>query len=180
MSRPVVLIGFMTAGKTAVGQILAAQCDRPFIDLDLWIARKEQRSVAEILRADGEEVFRRLERRALEEVLTSPRSVVAVGGGTPLDGDNRRRLRELATVVWLDLRIEDVRSRLTPSGRVQRPLLDGADEESLLELFDRRRPVYAACAHLRVVTSGRTPRRLARSLVIALGRMGVLEGETAG
>lgn len=165
------LVGFMGAGKTVVGQLLAARLGLPFVDLDQQIAKHEHRPVSELLRELGEARFRRLESKILDEVLGQDTGVLATGGGTVLSPENRRRLRERAAVVWLDLRLEDVLARLTPTERQERPLAADRGLEELIALFESRRRYYAAAAHLRIETSGEIPSRVARNVEDALERM---------
>jgi shikimate kinase/3-dehydroquinate synthase len=77
----VVLVGFMGAGKTTVGHLLAEKLGLPFVDSDLVIEQRERRSVREIFDRDGEPAFRALEHRIVAELLDGPAAVLALGGG---------------------------------------------------------------------------------------------------
>ena len=78
-----VLVGFMGVGKSTVGSTLAPRLGLPFVDLDDLIVQREGRSVADIIRQEGEAAFRRLEAEALDTVLSGPPVVLACGGGGP-------------------------------------------------------------------------------------------------
>src|SRR5947208_17194666 len=86
------LVGFMGSGKTTVGRRLAKKLGWKFIDLDEEIERRERRPVAEIFREHGETHFRQIERDVFKKLAVSAaadKSVMALGGGTFLDGENR-------------------------------------------------------------------------------------------
>ena len=151
----VALIGFMGAGKTTVGQLLAARLGVSFRDLYQDIERSEGRSVAEIFRTKGEAAFRKMEREMLADVPFADGEIVACGGGVIHDPINRRRLRKNAVVIWLSAPLETCLSREVNGAR---PLL--ADAEGCAnagELLARRTPFYAETADL-VVDTGRRSR----------------------
>src|SRR5215813_5390943 len=88
------IVGFMGAGKTTVGQELAACLGREFIDLDTTIEAREGLSVREIFESRGERVFRSMERDAIARCRMLNRAVIALGGGAYIADDNRAMLRE--------------------------------------------------------------------------------------
>jgi shikimate kinase len=149
------LIGMMGAGKSAVGQSLAARTGHEFVDTDRAVEEEDGRSVEEIWEAEGEAGFRRREAAALRALAPHSGLVVATGGGAILDRDNVRVMRDTGRVVWLDARPTTLAKRLGESGH--RPLLAGDDPTArLFELTNQRRPAYLAAAHHRVVTDGRS------------------------
>jgi shikimate kinase len=156
------LIGFMGAGKSTVGQRLAVRADRPYLDLDARVAEAAGRSVPAIFETEGEEGFRRRERTELGRILEGPPGILATGGGTVEEPALRALLRGSGMVVWLDLRFETVRARLLADGPGRRPLLDHLGLEGLARLHRRRRPLYAATAHLRLDADRSSPHDLAR------------------
>lgn len=163
-ARPVALVGFMGAGKSTLGPRLAARLQRPFVDLDEEVVRAAGRSIPEIFAAEGEAGFRAREREALEAALAGGDAVVATGGGIVEEAGCRRRLREAATVLWLDLRFEVARARIEAAGVAQRPLVDRLGWGGVEELLARRRPLYAECANYRLETSRKSPAGLLREL----------------
>ena len=152
----IVLIGMMGAGKTTVGSRLARALDRPFVDSDVQVERRTARTVREIFETDGEAAYRVVEAEALAEALASEEpSVIAAAGGTILDPNNRRRMRECGTVVFLEAEPGDLVGRV--GGQDHRPLL-GDDPAGVLEQMDHdRRALYEETAHLVVDASACGP-----------------------
>src|SRR5256886_16662800 len=97
----VILIGFMGAGKSAIGRLLARRLGRCFVETDDMIVAREGRAIPDIFRAEGEERFRQLEAEALEALRLKSGDVIATGGGLPCREGRMEALRELGTVVWL-------------------------------------------------------------------------------
>jgi shikimate kinase len=141
------LMGFMGAGKSTVGPLLAKRVGYTFVDLDqalsLHFAIPANRQLTEV----GESEFRRREAIVLEEVLQGRRLVLALGGGTVTDARSRSVIRAHGgCLVWLDVDWATVARRLRGSTR---PLWQGSDWERRL-LFDGRQALYASLAEVRV------------------------------
>src|SRR5690625_1541061 len=100
MGIHVVLVGFMGAGKTTVGRLLASMLQRPFIDLDREIESTAARSIADIFAQDGEAGFRALEAAAVAAAVTGEAAVIAAGGGALQSPANARALRRAGELVW--------------------------------------------------------------------------------
>ena len=143
------LVGFMGAGKTTVARALARRVGWRVEDVDERIEARERRSVAAIFAQDGEPHFRQVERDVLSELLPLRDAVVATGGGTFAEVDNRAAMLADAAVAWLDVPFERLVDRLPPDGR--RPL--AADRFQMEQLYHRRVLAYRQ-AHLRVDASG--------------------------
>ena len=141
----VYLVGFMAAGKTSVGRALARRLDWKFIDIDDLIERQEHLTVAEIFARHGEPYFRTAERAILLDQLNARHAVVATGGGTFADPQNRAAIRNDGVSVWLDAPLERVIARMPADGR--RPL--AADRADLERLYEGRRLAYEQ-AHVRL------------------------------
>src|SRR6188508_647890 len=123
---PVFLTGFMGAGKTTVGRLVAARLDVPFVDLDDVVAEAAGAPVREIFSGRGEAEFRRLESLALESVGDGS-AVVATGGGTPCHSGNLGAMRRRGLVVALAVSLDTAYQRIgDPSTR---PLLARPREE---------------------------------------------------
>lgn len=162
-----VLIGFMGAGKSSVGRVVARRLGAELVDVDARIESAAGRNVGEIFASQGEEVFREMEKEAIREAVSVPGRVVAVGGGAFLDPANRALLKGYAPVVFLDASPETVIARL--SRDASRPLLQGGDREARVrELMDRRRPSYAE-ADVTVATDGLTVFQVAGRVISLLG-----------
>jgi shikimate kinase len=158
------LVGFMGAGKTTVGRRLARRLDWRLEDLDERIERAEGRSVADIFRERGETYFRAREREILWSLLGPRHVVIATGGGTFVDPDNRAAMLADGTVVWLDLPFGAVVDRVPSDGR--RPLAQ--DRQALEALYLARRAAYQH-AHIRVETGGNRPEALVEFVLDRLG-----------
>src|SRR5712692_1606941 len=91
----------MATGKTEVGRRLARRLGRPFVDIDGLVEAASGKKVADIFASEGEARFRQLERAAVAEACLVPEAVVATGGGTLLDAENRRRLAAAGPIVCL-------------------------------------------------------------------------------
>lgn len=150
----VVLTGFMASGKTAVGRRLARRLGYEFIDTDQVIEEKTGCAIADLFASSGEPAFRALERATIASLVPSVPSVIATGGGTFVDADNRAALRRLGTVVCLVSSPETILERVGRSDK--RPLAQGPDAaQRLAKLYETRLPFYRM-ADVMVETDGLT------------------------
>ncbi|MGA2764888.1 MAG: shikimate kinase [Spirochaetia bacterium] len=162
----IALIGFMGAGKTTVGKILARELGYDFVDTDDAIVRRAGAPIARIFQTQGEAAFRRLEAEALESLAGRLRTVIAAGGGAPAQESNRQFFRTRAATFHLRVSMENVRGRTrTPDGSV-RPLLSQGDRE-VQALYDARLSIYEELGRS-VETDGRTPLEVARQIILQL------------
>ncbi|MCF8482279.1 MAG: shikimate kinase [Rhodospirillum sp.] len=142
LTRPLVLVGLMGAGKTSIGRRLAQDLGVNFVDADTEIETAAQLSVNEIFATYGEDEFRALERRVMARLVSGAPQVVAAGGGAFMAEDTRTLIRERALSLWLraDLDLLLARTR----GRHHRPLLNTPDPRAaLVALAEKRYPIYA-------------------------------------
>src|SRR5213593_4370707 len=146
----VILIGFMGAGKSAVGRLLARRLGRCFVETDDMIVARVGRPIPEIFRVEGEERFRELEADALDALKLKSGDVIATGGGLPCREGRMEALRALGTVVWLRGDLRELLERASRTGG--RPMLQRSPEE--IEALYRAREPYYARAHLTVDTAG--------------------------
>ena len=144
------LVGFMGAGKTTVARALGARLGWRVEDIDMRIEAIERRPVATIFAQSGEAYFRQAERQVLGDLLPVRDIVVATGGGTFVEADNRALMLTDGAVAWLDVPLTRVLQRVPADGR--RPL--AADRTQMELLFARRQLAYAE-AHVRIDASGR-------------------------
>ena len=165
----IVLIGFMGAGKTTVGRLLAEQLLMPFIDSDQVIERSEGLAVREIFATRGEADFRRIEAATITGLLAGPDVVLALGGGALTTPEVRAALAG-HQVVLLDVAFEEALERVAADPG--RPMLHKPD---LSGLYDRRQEDYRAAARVAVPVSGRSPRTVVADVLAALGLDGVGE-----
>lgn len=150
--RPIALIGFMGAGKTAVGEALAARLGYRFVDVDRLAEARAGKTVAEIFAAHGEAHFRGLEKALVREWAGREGVVLAPGGGAVLDAESRALLLSSCRVVWLRVSGAEVLRRLRPGGRVERPLLEGGPPHEGVSQLLREREEFYALAPLQVDT----------------------------
>jgi shikimate kinase len=158
------LVGFMAAGKTTVARALAARLGWRADDVDELIEARERRTVAEIFARSGEPYFRALERDILRLLLPLRHLVVATGGGTFMDPDNRTAINLDGVSVWLDVPFEELLARIPADGR--RPL--AADRAQLERLYVLRQGAYAN-ARIRVNARDARPEEVAERIIEALG-----------
>jgi shikimate kinase len=134
----------MGCGKSVVGVLVAQRAGAPFLDLDFVIENETGMSVTEIFARRGEKGFREIEARLLPKVL-EPGTVVALGGGAPVDEANWRLIVERSTTVFLDCGFESIWNRI--SGTSNRPLLASRSRAELEALLEERRPRYLEAIH---------------------------------
>lgn len=155
-SRPIVLIGPMAAGKTYIGTHLARFYGYEFLDADQLIVERYG-EVSEIFEIFGEAHFRELERKTIEEVLTSPvyrNTVFSLGGGAPMT-DSVAELLKDECVVYILVDADTVTPRIT--GNKTRPLLQPNPVERWTDIFERRRTRYEELAHFTLDARGGRP-----------------------
>ena len=158
----IVLIGFMGAGKTTVGRLLAAKLGLPFTDSDDAIVERAGRPIPRIFDEDGEPAFRRLEREVIAGLLAGPDAVLALGGGAASDPRTRSLLRP-APVVYLRVGYAEAMSRV--GGDRGRPMLARPD---VTALYAERQALYASVATVTVDTDTRPPGEIALAVLAAI------------
>ena len=158
------LIGMMGSGKTTVGRLIAQELGVEFTDTDQEVATRAGCSVSQLWGELGESAFRDMEKAVLIR-LAGSRSVVATGGGAPLDADNRELMASSGAVVWLQASAGTMAERVGHGGG--RPLLrDSSDTEGeLKELLRVRSGAYESVADLIVETDERSPEDVAKEAV---------------
>ena len=150
MPRNVILVGFMGAGKSTVGRLLARRLGRCFVETDAMITAREGRSIPEIFTDRGEPYFRRLEAETLEALADKHSHVIATGGGFPCSPGVMDRLLQLGTVVWLAADFDAAYARANRTGG--RPMLAGRTVEDAAALYRTRQESYRR-AHLAIDTT---------------------------
>jgi shikimate kinase len=160
----VFIIGMMGAGKSTVGRLLARRLRRRFVDSDREIELRCGVRIATIFEIEGEEGFRTREVQAIEQLTAEQGIVLATGGGAVLREENRRRLAEGGTVIYLHAKPEDLFERVRHDK--SRPLLDTADPLARLrELYVQRDPLYRSIADLIVDTGTQSVQALTHKLI---------------
>ena len=151
-----VIIGFMGAGKSTVGPMLADRLGWTFVDLDDDVAGRAGEPVHEIIRGRGLGTFRRLESEAGREVMRRRRVVVAVGGGWPAQPGHMELLGDDTLSVWLRVSPATALARIARSA-TPRPLLEVADPLATAESLLARRRQHYQRGDLEIDTERRTP-----------------------
>ncbi len=168
-ARPIVLIGPMAVGKSAIGHQLAHQLGAPFVDTDVVVVSNHG-SIAEIFASRGEHAFRELEARAVARAIEDAHgsnTVISLGGGAVLDSGTQQLL-EHCTVAYLECDEDTVAERIARNSG--RPLLAGDAMERWKTLFATRRPVYERLADVVLDVRAGSVQDLARRLEEALQR----------
>jgi shikimate kinase len=171
-----ILIGFMGAGKSSVGKLLATALGREYLDTDEMVEAMAGMPISDIFKSEGEEEFRRREGAAIDEAVGSPNRVVSVGGGAVLSFENRTVLKQAGFLIYLRATPETLAARLEHV--TDRPLLNVADRAGRIrDLMVARGPVYETAGDVTVDTDDRTPQQAADEILAWYQRR---MGEVAG
>jgi shikimate kinase len=157
---PIFFVGFMAAGKSTVGRVLARKLDFQFIDLDDRIEAQAQKRVRDIFAEMGEAHFRQLEREAIQACGELKNTIIALGGGAYIAEENREILRRIGTTIWLDCSLEVCLSRIIADG--SRPL--AKSEEEMRELLNKRLPAYSQ-ANIRLPVDEKSAEQIAEEII---------------
>lgn len=146
----VMLIGYMGAGKTTIGKVLARDMGMEFYDLDDYIEGRFHQKIPDIFAEKGEEGFREMERKMLHEVAEFENVIISCGGGTPCFFDNMDFMNSRGETVFLDAPPEVLKEHLK-MGKTVRPLIQGKTDEELTayieESLQKRIPYYQKAKH---------------------------------
>lgn len=154
MKENIILIGFMGSGKTTVGKALAEQLSYQFLDTDDWIEKKENKTINEIFKEQGETYFRDLETDTIKQLSNLEKHIISTGGGLPLKQENGEILKQNGFIVYLDVKKDTVLKRL--EGDKTRPLLSSNMlEQNIKERLEYRKPIYEYTAHISVSVDNR-------------------------
>ena len=159
----IALIGFMGTGKTSVGRLVAEQLRFDYLDTDEMIQARTGRTIAQIFKSDGEETFRALEEKVVEEISARTKTVIATGGGLPASPKNLASLKTHALVVCLWASPEKIWERV--KNQSHRPLLHDPDpQKKIRELLAAREPFYKQ-ADVLLNTELRSLREVAQQVI---------------
>ncbi len=150
----------MAAGKTTLAQALGRRLGWRAEDVDLLVEARERRAVAEIFAREGEPYFRSIERQVIWSLLPLRHAVVATGGGTFVDTENRAAINADGLSVWIDVPLDALLARIPADGR--RPLAN--DRIQMAMLYETRRLAYQQ-AQLRLDASRARPEELVEQLI---------------
>jgi shikimate kinase len=165
--RRLVLTGFMGAGKSTIGRLLADRLDWQFLDLDAHLEARTGATIPQLFERHGEAHFRRLESSALASALGRDRTVLALGGGTPEELTNRLLLEQTPATftIFLDAPFPTLFDRCMLQD-IARPVLE--DPAAAQLRFQKRHPLYRRLANLTVDTASQTSGQTIDTLLAAL------------
>jgi shikimate kinase len=166
--RPLVLTGYMGAGKSTIGKMLAARLGFEFHDTDRVIVKRQEKSISRIFKEQGEPFFRTLEREVLSELLRLSRIVLSTGGGTLAEPDNLQLALATGTVIYLEAPPEVLFERVIFS-RKDRPMIDVPNAEQVFQERFRAREGCYRQAHITVQTVDKAPMTVVEEIIQRLG-----------
>ena len=164
--RHIWLLGLSGSGKSTLGPLLAAQLHLPFADTDQLITQSSGRTILDIFQAEGEEFFRQLESRVLQEVSTHSPSVISCGGGVILDSANRQIMSRTGLRVYLQVPLPILESRLALA--TDRPLLPPDQRANLLAQQLAQRGKWYAESEICFDAQNSTPEELVQHILAQL------------
>ena len=163
----IAVYGFMGVGKTTIGRLLAERLSIDFIDMDTEIEKREETTIREIFRVQGESRFRQLEANLIKELSQQDGLVIACGGGAIADPENAETLSKASRMVYLTASIKEIIERTNQDN--SRPLLEVENPDTVAaELYERRKPVYTQYAEFTIDTTGKTPDEVAEKVMEAI------------
>ena len=154
----IILIGYRCTGKTSVGKKIAEQLGIPFFDTDEIIQKHTGNSIREIVDEKGWDAFRAEERATIKKLSSLTDGIIAAGGGSVMDAENRKALKQDGLCVWLTADVSTIVARMKNdrTTTTQRPpLSDGGLERETVEILEAREPFYQEMADCIVDTAGK-------------------------
>jgi shikimate kinase len=167
----VILIGYRATGKSSVARILGGHLGWPWVDADVEIEGRAGKSIARIFAEDGEPAFRDLESQVIADLCSQSQWIIAAGGGAPMREQNRQAMKQSGKVIWLQASPQTIYHRMysDPTTKDRRPnLTDRGGLEEIIELLQKREPVYRQTADYVVDTDGKTVEDVAAEVLAYL------------
>ncbi len=163
----IVLIGFMGAGKSAVGKELSLLLEMEMIDIDAYIEREIQMTIADLFERYGEDYFRDREEEAVEKISKKKNCIISCGGGVVLREKNIANLKKSGKVIFLEAKAETIYSRIHDD--TTRPLLKGhMTVEGIQKKLEQRESYYQRAADFVISTDHRTEKEIAQEIISLL------------
>lgn len=167
-SMNLILIGYRATGKTTLARLVGDALGWPWVDVDPEIEQQAGKPIARIFAEDGEPAFRDLESQVLVRLCSEDRHVLAPGGGAPLRSENRHAMKQSGKVVWLTASPETIHRRMSidaTTGQRRPNLTSSGGLEEIVELLQRREPIYRALADWIISTENRPPESIAAEIL---------------
>ncbi len=164
--KSIVFIGFMGAGKTTIGKMVAAKLNREFIDVDEEIEKEYKMPVSQIFKEFGEKAFRDREKSLITKLCKQRNMVISLGGGAFLREEIREGCLSSCIVIFLEVSFEQWKERVS-SLIESRPVLQGKTLEEMEDLFNNRQKIYAK-HHIKIVADNLAPDEIADLIISKL------------
>jgi len=171
MKNKIVLMGYMSSGKSTIAKVLAKRLHFKAIDLDDYIVKKTGLEISEIFNNNGEVYFRKIESSYLNEILLQKEDfVLALGGGTPCYANNLKTIKKQAFSFYINLPINVLVERLKTE-KLRRPLVAHLNDKDLSEyiakhLFERQ--VFYNQANIIIPAEGLNPETICENIIAQL------------
>ena len=147
------LLGMPGSGKTTLSKQLAKEINYHFVDLDELIIQSERYAISEIFAIHGEEYFRQVEQKILQQTCTLSKSIIALGGGTPCFFDNMQVIKKSGFSIYLDVPLEVLAQRVSKEATT-RPLLNVQPENLLSQITEKYKQREAFYKQANLTISG--------------------------
>lgn len=161
----VYLCGFMGAGKSTIGPLVASGLKRPFIDADDSILELSGKTITELFREGGETLFREWEKKAIAKITEGKNQVVSLGGGSLLLEENRELIFRSGYLIYLQACAETLAARISATGRPMLKDFKGDDLQAhMAKLLKSREPLYRLST-LQIPTSNLSPQEVSLKII---------------
>ena len=165
LEKPIILVGMMGAGKTAIGKMLAKSLNRIFFDIDENIEKQYRMKIFDIFEQYGESKFREIEHEEIKKINIKSNYIIATGGGAFTFERNYNILNHVGLTVWLNVSQKIIVNRLKKSIN-NRPLLKNVEiDKYVSNLILKRNPLYSK-AHLSVISKNESKIEITNRILI--------------
>lgn len=165
--KNIILIGFMGTGKTTVGNELARLKDMDFLDMDLELEKKENKTINQIFKEHGEAYFREKESDLLKEISCLENTIISTGGGIIENERSAKVLKNMKTVIWLDGNVNTIVNNLENEIDKRPKLKDINDLKNYIqELLNHRYEKYRKCSDIKINIDDKNIAQVVREILV--------------